>query len=627
MYYTITDEKSQGGDIKMEKSNSIGIKNVIVTSGFWHKRKIINADTTIYSVLNRFIETGRFEALKCQWKEGDINKPHIFWDSDIAKWLEGAAYILLQKQDEKLIRFIDETIDTIEQNQDEFGYFNSYFNVTEQDQRFQRRTDHELYCAGHLIEAAVAYYEVTGKDKFLKMMCKYADYINRVFRVEDSAGFVTPGHAEIELALIRLYSATGNRTYLELSKFFVDQHGNNEKDKSKFYEFANPNYTQDHLPVREQKTAEGHAVRAVYLYNAMVDLSIEFLDQPLFEACKSIFENIINKRMYITGGIGSTDIGEAFTIDYDLPNQAAYAETCAALGLALFAHKMSFVSPVSIYADIAEKALYNGFLSGLSLDGKSFFYENPLEIDPKQHEKNSSTKSSIHLPIMQRKEVFDCSCCPPNVLRFIASLENMLYSKNEDTVFVHHYMSSQANLDGLEIVQETEYPSDGKIHLQIKGECLKMAIRIPGWCSSFQINKEYMLENGYAYINLSGDTDIQIHFEMKVLLMESTPFVHENAGRIAVTRGPLVYCLEGVDCGENLSDISIDMNATFEVRQDEYFNAPVLLTKGYRRNISNFKGLYMPAENNYIQQDLKLIPYFGFANRGVSEMLVWILKK
>jgi len=610
----------------MQSSKPIGMKNVKLASGFWHGRQKINEDMTVYSVYNRFAETGRFNALKCSWTEGAPNKPHIFWDSDVAKWLEGAAYILCEKQDEHLIKLIDETIDTIENNQDETGYFNSYFLVTEQDQRFCHRTEHELYCAGHLMEAAVTYFEITGKDKFLKIMCKYADYIDKVFRIEGSAGFTTPGHPEIELALIRLYHATGNLNYLQLSKFFIDQRGCNEKD-NKFYDFANAKYAQDHLPLREQKTAEGHAVRAVYLYNAMVDISQEFQDEALFDACKSIFKNIAERRMYITGGIGSTDVGEAFTIDYDLPNQKAYAETCAALGLALFAHKMSLASPDSVYADIAERALYNGFLSGVSLDGKSFFYENPLEIDPKQHKRNSCTHTAEHLPIMQRKEIFDCSCCPPNVLRYIASLGNMLYSKNDDTVFVHHFMSSTAVLEGLKITQKTNYPSEGDIHLYIKGKCSKIAIRIPGWCSSFTIDKEYELKNGYAYIKASDNTEIQVSFEMPVRMMESSPYVHENAGRIAVTRGPLVYCIEGVDCDENLRDISIELNTAFKVKFDEFFNAPVLFTKGYRRNSSDFKGLYMPAENRYMKQDLKLIPYFGFANRGISEMLVWILKK
>jgi len=611
----------------MKSSKSIGLENVRLTSGFWYEKQRINADETLNAVYGRFKETGRFDALKCLWKEGDTNKPHIFWDSDVAKWLEGAAYILLRKHDDKLIELIDETIDIIEKNQDKHGYFNSYFLVAEKDQRFKRRTDHELYCAGHLIEAAVAYYEVTGKDKFLKIMCKYADYIEKVFSVEDSADYITPGHPEIELALIRLYHATGKINYLKLSKFFIDRRGCNEKDKNSFYDFANARYTQDHLPLREQKTAEGHAVRAVYLYNAMVDLAAEYNDDALLNSCRLIFDNIQNRRMYITGGIGSTSIGEAFTIDYDLPNQTAYAETCAALGLALFAHKMTLATQDSVYADVAERAMYNGFLSGVSLDGKSFFYENPLEIDPVKHEVNSSTNNKEHLPIMQRKEVFDCSCCPPNVLRFIASLENFIYSKNEDTVFIHHYMSSAANIDGLDISQETNYPSNGRIKLHIKGKSPNIAIRIPGWCGTFQIDKEYELKNGYAYIKTKGEAEIQINFEMPVTPIESSPFVQENSGRIAVTRGPLVYCIEGVDCGKNLRDLYIDSNADFEVINDDFFNAPVLLTKGCRRDESRFKSLYMPASSNYVKQDIKLIPYFGFANRGPSEMTVWILKK
>jgi len=534
----------------------LSYKHININGGFWYKLQKLNSSVIVDSVYKRFKETGRFDALKYSWKDGDENKPHIFWDSDVAKWLEGAAYILQKSRNKELMHIVDDTIDTIESNQAANGYFNSYFAVVEPENIFTRRTDHELYCAGHLMEAAVAYFEATGKNKFLKMMCRYADHIDQVFRIDNSAEFLTPGHQEIELALVRLYKATGEKKYMELSKFFIDKRGANEKDT--YYDFANCRYAQDHLPVREQTTAEGHAVRAVYLYNAMVDIAKYYNDEKLFNACKEIFSNITDKKMYITGGIGSTAEGEAFTIDYDLPNKTAYAETCAALGLAMFAQKMLLLEQDSVYADIAELAIYNGFLSGISMNGKAFFYENPLEIDPSLQNRNSSTKKPARFPIMQRKEVFECSCCPPNVVRFIASIGNNIYSYSDDTIFVHQYIESITEYNNIEIIQKTNYPIDGKIIINYKGEFKTLAARIPSWCTSFNINKKHWLKDGYAYINVNKSDSITIKFDMHVQLIESNPNVQENAGRIAVKRGPIVYCLEGIDNGCNLRDISIN---------------------------------------------------------------------
>ncbi len=300
------------------KSTFVNHKDVFLDDGFWwHKQELIN-EKTIYAVMDRFKETGRFDAFKFDWKEGQPNQPHCFWDSDIAKWMESVAYILEKKEDPTLEATVDELVDLIEANQDENGYFNIFYTVIEPHNRWKNRSGHELYTAGHLIEAAIAYYYATGKDKFLRLMCKFADHIEQVFKINQSATFATPGHEEIELALVKLYRCTQETRYLELAKFFVDNRGCNTKDQ--FDSWVNSKYTQSHLPVREQTTAEGHAVRAVYLYSGMADLALEYNDTALFNACHTIFDNIINKRMYITGGIGSTQVGEAFTIDYDLPN-------------------------------------------------------------------------------------------------------------------------------------------------------------------------------------------------------------------------------------------------------------------------------------------------------------------
>ena len=415
--------------------------NVKITGGFWKKKQELNRNTTIYAVWNRFYDTGRIEAFDFSWKEGMDKKPHIFWDSDVAKWMEAAAYLIGEKYDADLENKVEGLIDRIEKNQGDDGYFNIYFTVCEPEKRFTGRGLHELYCAGHLMEAAVAYFKSTGKDRFLKCMEKYADYIHKVFVEEKSAKFVTPGHQEIELALVRMYNATKNKKYLDLAEYFVEQRGNNNIDFPTTNDDIEKNdyYAQAHLPARKQRTAQGHAVRACYWYKAMADLAYEKKDSELADACRDIFFDIINKKMYITGGIGSTHLGEAFTVDYDLPDETAYNETCASIAMILLGKSMMKLDNNTIYADIIEKELYNGMLAGVSLDGKGFFYENPLEINLKNHKRHTSVLAGDRLPITQRKEVFDCSCCPPNINRTFATINEYIYGiyGNNDSFFCY----------------------------------------------------------------------------------------------------------------------------------------------------------------------------------------------
>ena len=304
----------------MKRYQAVPFQQVTLDQGFWQDRQQINRDVSIWNVYKRFQETGRFDALSCDWREGMPNKPHVFWDSDVAKWMEAAAFLLERKPDPQLEAAVDELVDRIADNQGADGYFNTYFTVCEPEARFTRRTDHELYCAGHLFEAAVAYARATGKEKFLGLMRRYADYIERVFKDEGSAAFVTPGHEEIELALVKLYRHTGEKRYLELSRWFVEKRGRHEEG---LYEMFSSKHAQDHLPVRRMETAEGHCVRALYLYSAMADLAYEYQDEEMLEACRRIFLNIVRRRMYVTGGVGSTAYGEAFTVDYGLPPQTA----------------------------------------------------------------------------------------------------------------------------------------------------------------------------------------------------------------------------------------------------------------------------------------------------------------
>ncbi len=601
----------------------IDYRHVELKDGFWKTKLDMVRDTTVRAVYDRFCDTHRFSALKCLWKPGDPDQPHIFWDSDVAKWLEGAAYLLAKEENKELEAIAEETIAAIIQNSDENGYFNSHFLVTEQENRFKLRSHHELYCAGHLIEAAVAYFEATGRDAFLKAMCRFADYIEKVFKIEQSAAFRTPGHPELELALLRLYRCTGEKRYLELARFFIDEHGSNSVDK-RIYPQYNEYYNQDEMPLRQRSTAEGHSVRSLYLLSAMADLAEETGDEELKAACERCFKNIVTRRMYITGGVGSTHNGETFTIDYHLPNRTAYAETCAAISLAMFSNRMLHLEPKGAYADTVERTLFNGILSGVSMDGKSFFYENPLEIDPKFNHVNTSTEEKERWPITQRVEVFSCSCCPPNIVRFIPSVAGMLYAYDENTVFVHQYAHSAAEENGVKITVETNYPAEGTVKVHCTAPQKKLALRIPGWCRKFTLNCSYEMKDGYAYIDLQGEATVELTMDMPVTPMAANREVHAGAGRIAFMRGPVVYCAEGVDNGEDLVSVLVDAKAACTLGEEEFI-LPNLYTTACRP--AKTEELYAPAEDDPETIPLKLIPYYAFANRGETEMHVWLLRK
>lgn len=599
----------------------ISYKNIKINDGFWKIKQDMVNDITLKSVYDRFKETHRFDALDCKWKEGEPDMPHVFWDSDIAKWIESVGYDLRFYDNPELEKIVDESVEKIIKNRDENGYFNSHFLVT--GERFTERQEHELYCAGHLMEAAVAYYEATGKKALLDAMCKYADYIEKFFVKEQSAAFVTPGHPEIELALVKLYEITGEKRYLELSKFFVDNHGANSKDKE-LYRGCYLLYNQDEKPVRERDTADGHCVRALYLFCAMADIAYLYNDKELFEATEKCFDNIVEKRMYITGATGSTCHGESFTVDYDLPNRDAYAETCASIALGFFAKRMPKLNMDSKYADAVEKVMYNGILAGISMDGKGFFYENPLEIDPDFNDVNRCTEGGKRFPITQRKEVFDCSCCPPNVTRFIASIGDYMYSYTDDTLFVHQYIASETLSEDIKITQKTQYPSDGEVKIKLENNSKKyIALRVPGWCKNFSVNKEYTLKKGYVYIEVAKDDELSVSFHMSVRFISSNKKVHDNAGRVAVMRGPVVYCLEGVDNGKDLKSLRVNIKGKTEL-SDTKFLVPDIIVSGYKENEND--ALYFDATDEYIETELRFIPYYAYANRGETEMLVWILK-
>lgn len=603
--------------------NCIPFYKTKLDGSFWGKKQQVSRNVTIDSVYARFKETHRFDALKCnlEQQKNEGWKPHIFWDSDAAKWIEGLAFALEHGRDERLEAMADELIDDMCANQLEDGYYNCYFNIYDTDKKFKLRHEHELYCLGHLIEAAVAYYHATGKDKLLGLVERYTDLVIKVFTEEKSAAFVTPGHEEIELALVKLYHATDKKKYLELAKFFIDNRGLNDIDSKGFYPWATAHYSQDHLPVREQTTAEGHSVRAMYLYMAMADLALEYNDESLFSACNTLLKNVAEKRMYVTGGIGSTNLGEAFTVDYDLKNEQAYTETCATLALALFCQRMSKIAPKGLYGDIAEQAMYNGSISGVSISGDEFFYENPLTVDLANHNKNLATTDKERYPITQRVKVFECSCCPPNIMRFVNSIADFLYTENEDTLFVHHYMNGTTEYEGCTIRQTTDYPACGKVKLEIIGRYSKIAVRVPAWCDDFKASADYEMKDGYAYFDAAAE--LCLDFSIKPRLVVSSPSVHENAGKAALMYGPVAYCIEAVDNEGDIFGLSVCRDTDFEVKYDDFFSLPVITAKGCAK-IDDGR-LYPTADSvKYEGRKLTFIPYYGMENRGETNMAVWI---
>lgn len=636
------------------KSNPLPLRNVTITGGFWAKKQQVNRETTLQIEYKQCKETGRIDAWKLNWKQGDPNPPHIYWDSDVAKLVEAAGYSLAMYPDPELERLMDELIDDMEKAQQPDGYLNTHYIAVEPEKRWYNLRDcHELYCAGHLMEAAVAYYQGTGKRKMLDVLCRYADYIATVFGdgPDQLKGF--PGHEEIELALVKLATAAGNPKYLQLAKFFIDQRGQQphyydiEKErrgdmtpfvhgKADFLPYA---YNQSHLPVREQKTAEGHAVRACYLYAGMASVARETQDQSLIDACKTLWDNVTTKRMYITGGVGSSRFGERFTFDYDLPNEEAYAETCAAIALCFFANNMLQLDANSDYADVLERALYNGVISGIADNGKQFFYDNVLASYPPYY-KFSNQKSP------RRQDWFGCACCPPNIARLIASLNYYLYTQAENTLFIHHYTNSQAKatLDNgtIAIDQKTDYPWDGDVKLTITPEADAMdatiAFRIPGWCKKADvsingknIDIQPLVEKGYAYIKRTwnnGDT-ISILLHMPVERVYANPAVRHDAGKVALMRGPILFCFEECDNGENLADLRLPPVApvTVENAPAQLGEVPAIRAFGLKRDTANWKGkLYDTTPQKYVAADLIAVPYFLWANREPGSMTIWILE-
>lgn len=557
----------------------------------------------------------------------------VFQDSDAAKWLEAAAYSLAVRPDKELERRCDELIALIADAQDEDGYLNTYYTVKDRDKRWTNLLEgHELYCSGHMFEAGAAYYEATGKRALMDVCLKNVRHIYEHFITKGAEG--CPGHPEVELALLKLGRVSGDEKCYELARHFIDVRG---VDPDYFRREAadrgwsvwgsrgdDDDYQQSGKPVRCQSDAAGHAVRAVYLYTAIADLASELDDAELIAACERLWQSITQRRMYVTGGIGSTVLGEAFTVDHDLPSDTAYAETCASIGLMFFASRMLELHPCAEYADVMEQAFYNTVLAGMSRDGKRFFYVNPLECIPGI----SGVAATHRHDLPQRPGWYACACCPPNVARTLMSIASYAYGESADTAFCHLYAAGQVSFrNGISFTCETAYPFDLTVTYKIdKGG--RLAIRLPHWSRNTSLTlggaaADYELRDGYAYLSVSDGDVIVLTLDASPRLVYASVKVPELSGKACICRGPLVYCFEGADNGGDVLSLRLPTEPRMRIADAEDLDGiPAIELDALR--VSDSVGLYSSDAPKTVSCKAKAIPYFCWANRGENEMRVWL---
>ena len=649
--------------MKYNANSSIPISDIKITDEFWNKYRDLVGKVIIpyqWDVLNDRLED--VETSHCienfKIAAGLSNgkfEGAVFQDTDLAKWLEAVGfYLAAYGCDEKLEAMADEAIDLIEKAQQPDGYLDTYFIINAPDKKWKNLCEgHELYTAGHFMEAAVAYYEATGKRKIIDVVCRLADLLCNVFGNEEGKCHGYPGHPEVEVGLIKLYRTTGVKKYLDLAKHFIDIRGVGdnyflEEEKQEdferiFPEFINydPSYSQSHLPVRQQKTAEGHAVRAAYLYSAMADVAVETDDKELLDACKVLWDDMVHRRMYVTGSIGSSGWLERFTTDYDLPNDWNYSESCASIGLAMFGKRMGEITGEASYFDEVERALYNTVLSGIAMDGKGFFYVNPLEVWPAACMDHTSR---LHVK-SERQKWFGVACCPPNIARTLASLGQYIAYTSDNKIYLNMYVSSQikAEVSGKEVRLDikSEIPWNGKVSVHVESDEQMegtMALRVPYYAKNPKISLsgaglDMKQDKGYINVTLSGTSmDVNFEFDMKARFIRSNPKVRADVGKLAIMKGPLVYCLEEIDNGDNLACTFVSSKTKLE---EEFDNSTLggttrISFDGYRLKDEGWDSstLYGELENKFEEVRLTAVPYCYWGNRKKNEeMLVWMKEK
>ncbi len=617
--------------------------NVTLDDPFWAQRQEINRRVSIPHMYQMLVDTGRIGAFDLHF-ERQVPSPIvlIFGDSDPAKWLEAASYSLITHPDPELAALVDQVVDKIISAQQADGYLNTHFTVTQPEMRWKNLRDwHEMYCAGHLMEAAVAHHQATGSPKLLNALARYADHIDHEFGPNPGQRRGYGGHPEIELALVRLYHATGEERYLALSQYLVEERGQQNPhyydieavergdDPRKFWA-RTYEYCQAHAPIREHDKVVGHAVRAMYLMSGVADLAHEYDDLTLLAVCERLWENLVYQRMYLTGGIGPSRHNEGFTTDYDLPDETAYAETCASIALIMWNHRLLQFAGDGKYADIIEQTLYNGFISGVSLAGDSFFYVNPLASDGSHH----------------RTPWFECPCCPPNVGRILASLGNYLYSTSKGGLWVHFYAQNSANVvvDGqpVHVRLTSDYPWDGAIQLALTldvPQTFALNLRVPGWCDAWSVKvngavvKTTPSGSGYVAVTRtwqSGDV-IDFDLSMPVQAIYANPNVRQMQGRLALQRGPVVFCMEGVDNGAiGLDRVVLDpaQVADFTVEYQPDLLGGVAVLRGSAKAITeegwDNHTLYRRNQpSGLAAMNVVAVPYATWDNRAPGEMRVW----
>ena len=619
-------------DPPLQKLVAVPIADVRITDGLWAARMKVCREVTLPYCFETCESTGRISNfVKAAGRMEGKFEGIWFNDSDVYKVLQGAAYELAREYDPKLDERTDEVIAKIAAAQQPDGYLYCFFTIDNAEERFKNihpNARHELYCMGHLIEAAAVHHESTGKRNMLDVASKLADHIDSIFGPNKRVA--VPEHQSIESGLIELYRATGERRYLELGRFFIDERGNKQRGNDKGRELYGA-YMQDHAPVRQQSEVVGHAVRAMYNCVGMADLYMETGDRELLAALHRLWQSTTHRKMYITGGVGATAAGEAFGADYQLPNATAYSETCAQIGLVLWAHRMLLIEPNAEYADVMERVLYNGFLSGLSLKGTEFFYQNRL-----------AAKGDY-----RRRSWYGCACCPSNVVRIYPRIGRLIYASDDESVYVNLYAAGRAKIDvagvPVTLTQKTQYPWDGRVRIAVDPRELlafDLYVRIPGWCKDIEtpgglyktdgpsvvtlsVNGQPIdaekLERGYVRINRTwkkGDV-VELNLPMPVRRAYAHPKIEADRGRVALQRGPIVYCVEAVDHETPLQHLFLPKDAplTAEHREDLLGGVTVIMGKA---------GVRTGGGKATKPVDLLAIPYYAWDNRAGGAMAVWL---